>query len=248
MKKKQIEYFQNFLSNLCPDCNRRFVENPLRILDCKEEKCQKIIAGAPQIIDLLCDQCKTHFKKVLEGLDNLQIAYNLNPRLVRGLDYYTRTVFEIYLSNDKGRQKTLLAGGRYDDLIKLYGGLATPAIGWAGGVERIVEALKEKEIQIPDEKLSDICLVQIGEKAKEKALGIAAMLDEEGFRTTLIIGKQSLKSQLRSASKLGACVCLIIGQREVLDKSVIFKDMENGTQETVDQKKLIEFLKNRLAK
>jgi len=248
MKKKQIEYFQNFLSNLCPDCNRRFVENPLRILDCKEEKCQKIIAGAPQIIDLLCDQCKTHFKKVLEGLDNLQIAYNLNPRLVRGLDYYTRTVFEIYLSNDKGRQKTLLAGGRYDDLIKLYGGLATPAIGWAGGVERIAEALKEKEIQIPDEKLSDICLVQIGEKAKEKALGIAAMLDEEGFRTTLIIGKQSLKSQLRSASKLGACVCLIIGQREVLDKSVIFKDMENGTQETVDQKKLIEFLKNRLAK
>lgn len=167
IKKKLIEYFQDFLPNLCPDCNRRFVENPLRILDCKEEKCQKIIAGAPQIIDLLCDACKSHFKAVLESLDSLQITYNLNPRLVRGLDYYTRTVFEIYLNDDKSRQRTLLAGGRYDDLIKLLGGQATPAVGWAAGIERLIDVIKEKDIEVKEPKCADICIVQIGKKPKK---------------------------------------------------------------------------------
>ncbi len=248
MKKKLIEYFQNFLPALCPDCNRRFIENPLRILDCKEEKCQKIIAGAPQLVDLLCELCKSHFKEVLEGLDFLDIPYNLNSRLVRGLDYYTRTVFEIYEANDKTRQRTLIGGGRYDDLIKLLGGPATPAIGWAAGVERIIEAIKQSNINIKEEKLTDICLVQLGERARKQALAIAVMLDNEGFRASTIIGKDSFKGQLRSASKLGAQVCLIIGQREAIDKSVIFKDMDSGSQETISQKRLIEVLKKRFSK
>lgn len=242
MKKKLVDYFQNFLAALCPDCNRRFIENPLRIFDCKEDKCQKIIAGAPQLVDLLCDICKTHFKEVLENLDFLQIPYNLNSRLVRGLDYYTRTVFEIYEKDDKNRQRTLIGGGRYDDLIKMLGGPATPAVGWAAGVERLIETIKAKGIEIKEQKLTDIAIVQLGEKARKKALALAVMLDNEGFRTTTIIGKDSLKGQLRSASKLGARIALIIGQREVIDKSVILKDMDNGSQETVSLSRLLQVL------
>ena len=248
MKKKLVDYFQNFLTALCPDCNRRFIENPLRILDCKEDKCQKIIVGSPTLIDLLCGDCKNHFKQVLESLDTLQIAYNLNPRLVRGLDYYTRTVFEIYQSADRRRQRTLVAGGRYDDLVKLLGGQDTPAVGWAAGVERLIETIKQGGVAIPEEKLTDICLIQLGDKARRQALSLIRELDNEGFRATTIIGKESLKSQLRSASKLGAQVCLILGQREVLDKSVIFKDMDSGSQETISQKRLMEVLKKRFSK
>lgn len=246
IKKKLVDYFQDFLPNLCPDCNRRFVENPLRILDCKEIKCQKIIAGAPQIIDLLCDDCKNHFKSVLESLDTLQIPYNLNPKLVRGLDYYTRTVFEIYMLNDKAHQRTLIGGGRFDDLVKLMGGEPTPGVGWAAGVERLIEVIKDIAIEVPETKCADICLVQIGEKARKVALGILSELENEGFQVSLIIGKESLKAQLRAASKLGSAVSLILGQREVLDKSVIFKDMDSGSQETISQKRLVDVLKKRI--
>ena len=246
IKKKLVDYFQDFLPNLCPDCNRRFIENPLRIFDCKESKCQKIIAGAPPLIDMLCDDCKTHFKTVLESLDTLQIPYNLNPKLVRGLDYYTKTVFEIYASNDKTRQRTLIGGGGYDDLVKMLGGEPTSAVGWSAGAERLIEVLKEKGIEISEKTSADICLVQIGEKARKVALRLLVTLENEGFRTSLIIGKESLKSQLRAASKLGGRVSLILGQREVLDKSVILKDMDNGSQETISQKKLIEILHKKI--
>ena len=248
MKKKLAEYFQNFLSELCPDCNRRFIENPLRIFDCKEPKCQKIAGGAPQIIDLLCPVCKNHFKQVLENLETLQIPYSLNPRLVRGLDYYTRTVFEIYPLADQGRQRTLIGGGRYDSLVKAYGGEDTPAIGWSGGIERIIEEIKENNIEIPGKLSTEICIVQVGDKARRIALPMAAKLENEGFKVTFILGKESLKGQLRSASKYGAKICLIIGQREVIDKSVIVRDMQESSQETIDQKKLVDFLKRKLNK
>ncbi len=246
MRRKLSEYFQDFLNNLCSDCNRRFIENPLRIYDCKETKCQKIIAQAPQVIDFLCPECQNHFKQVLEGLEKLEIAYNFNPRLVRGLDYYTKTVFEIYDKKDPSRQRTLLGGGRYDELIKLYGGPQTPAFGWAAGVERTIEIIKEKEIDIPELRMTDICLLQIGDKARRVSLALLSQLDAQGFRATAIIGKQSLKSQMRSASKMGAKISLILGQREVLDKSVIYKDMDTGTQETILQTKLMDVLKKRL--
>lgn len=245
IKKKLVEYFENFLEDLCPDCNRRFIENPLRILDCKESKCQKIINSAPALLDLLCEECKTHFRQVLENLDNLQIVYNLNTRLVRGLDYYTRTVFEIYLQNEESNL-ALLAGGRYDDLIELLGGENTPAVGWAAGAERIINTLKDKSIEVPEETTTDVCLIHMGEKAKKLALEFFSELLEAGFRITHILGKESLKAQLRSANKMGARVCLIIGQREAIDKSVIVKDMESGSQETISQEKLVDFLNKRL--
>ncbi len=248
MKKKLVEYFQSFLSELCPDCNRRFIENPLRILDCKETKCQKIVNSAPQIIDLLCVDCKTHFKEVLENLETLQIPYNLNPRLVRGLDYYTRTVFEIYPQSKEGdgANRTLIAGGRYDGLVKLFGGENTPATGWAAGVERLVELSKENEIEIPDISCSEVCIVQVGDKARKIALPLASKLEDEGFKVTFILGKESLKGQLRSASKYGSRICLIIGQREVIDKTVIMRDMQEAAQETVPLDKLVDALKKKL--
>ena len=246
MKKKLVEYFQSFLSELCPNCNRRYIENPLRILDCKEEKCQKIVSAAPQIIDLLCPECKLHFKQVLENLEILQIPYNLNPRLVRGLDYYTRTVFEIYPSTDPSRQRSLIGGGRYDNLVKLNGGEDTPAIGWSAGIERIIEVIKENNLEIPEKSCSEICIVQVCEKARKIALPLAAKLENEGFKVTFVLGKESIKSQLRSASKYGAKICLIIGQREVIDKSVIVRDMQESAQETIDQKKLVDVLKKKL--
>lgn len=246
MRKKLVEFFQNFLEDLCPDCSRRFVENPLRILDCKETKCQKIINSAPQLIDLLCNECKSHFKEVLENLDNLQIGYNLNPRLVRGLDYYTRTVFEIYMENNETDNLALLAGGRYDALLETLGGQNSPAVGWAAGVERIISCLKDRGVAIPEEKMTDICLIHVGEKATNKALNLLSELTRAGFRVTNILGKESLKAQLRAASKMATRICLIIGQREVIDKSVIFKDMESGSQETIKQEKLVEMLKKKL--
>ncbi|MFA6493343.1 MAG: histidine--tRNA ligase [Patescibacteria group bacterium] len=248
MKKKIVEYFQGFLEDLCNDCNRRFVENPLRIFDCKESKCQKIIDSAPQLIDTLCDACKSHFKEVLENLDGLGIPYNLNPRLVRGLDYYSRTVFEIYYEKNQNENLAILAGGRYDGLIELFGGTPTPAVGWAGGMERIINILKSQEIEIPAEAMADVCLIHVGDKAKKLSLMLSAKLTNAGFKATNILGKESLKAQLRAANKMGAKTCLILGQRESIDKTVIFKDMDSGTQETVAQEKLVEFLQKRLAK
>lgn len=248
MKKKLTEYFEKFLPSLCPDCNRRFLTDPLRILDCKEEKCQRVMAGAPQLMDLLCSDCKTHFKSVLENLDNLQIPYNLNPRLVRGLDYYTKTVFEFYDAEDTGRQNSLLGGGRYDGLLKMFGQTATPAVGFAAGMERLVEKIKEKGIEVPELKPVDICIVQIGEKAQKKCLPMVSELEEKGYEAACILGKESLKGQLRLASHMKAKIALIIGQREVLDNSVIVRNMEDASQETIKINKLYDVLEKKFKK
>lgn len=248
MKKKLVEYFEKFLSTLCVDCNRRYVANPMRILDCKDEKCQRVINGAPQLIDSLCNDCKTHFKQVLENLDNLEIPYNLNPRLVRGLDYYTKTVFEVYEAGDTTRQCTLIGGGRYDNLLKMFGAPFTPAIGFAVGMERLIEKIKEKEIEVPDLKKTDICIVQIGEKAQKKCLPLLAELEEKGFDATCILGKESIKSQLRVAARRNAKIAIIIGQREVLDNTVIVRDMIEASQETIKLTKLFETLAKKLGK
>lgn len=248
MRKKLVEYFEKFLPNMCEDCNRRFKENPLRILDCKENQCQPIIAGAPQMIDVLCPECKTHFQDVLENLDNLQINYNLNSRLVRGLDYYTRTVFEFFDVSAEGNRVALGGGGRYDELLKLFGEPNTPAVGFGSGMERVIELIKAKEIEIPSKTAVEVCIVQIGEKAQKMCLPLVAELGQNGIEATCIMGKESLKSQLRDASRMNAKYCLIIGQREVLDKSVIIRDMSEASQETIKMNKLVETLKSKLGK
>ena len=248
IKKKLTDYFEKFLPNLCEDCNRRYIDNPLRILDCKNEKCQRVINAAPPIVDMLCGDCKTHFKQVLENLDNMQIPYNLNSRLVRGLDYYTRTVFEVFEAHDTNRQLSLLGGGRYDGLVKLFGGGDVPAFGFAAGEERIIEKIKEVNVTIPEPILTEVSIIQIGDKARKKCVGLLGEIEDASIKVNCVLGKDSLKSQLRTASKLRAKIALIMGQREVLDNSIIIRDMIDGVQETIKITKLMEVLKAKLNK
>jgi histidyl-tRNA synthetase len=241
-KKLLSNYFKSRDSSLCSDCKRRFKENVLRILDCKEEKCQPIKAEAPQILDHLCDQCHTHFKEVLEFLDEIETPYNLNPHLVRGLDYYTKTVFEIFSETEIA----LAGGGRYDKLVKLLRGRDTPASGAAAGVERIISLMKDQDIKISDKVEPQIFLAQLGSLAKRKSLKLL-----EGFRKTRIkveesFGRDSLKAQLNRADKIGAKYTLILGQKEALDGVIIIRDMKTGNQEVVKMDKAVERVKKKL--
>ena len=248
IRKKIVEYFRKYSTSLCVDCQKRLEFNPLRILDCKVEKCQKIAVSSPQILDNLCDECKKFFTSVLEYLDQINIPYDLNPRLVRGLDYYTRTTFEIRDKNDVNRQASLGGGGRYDNLIELLGGKSTPAVGFAGGIDRIIEKLKEKEVKVPDIKGVDIFIVQLGDKAKKIALSLISDLGQKGFGVSCLFGKESLKAQLRDANKMKAKFALIIGQREALDDTIIVKNMDEVSQETISMEELDNYLYNKLSK
>jgi len=232
---------------LCPDCKRRLKENPLRILDCKEEKCRQIISEAPQILNHLCENCKNHLKTVLEFLDDLQLPYHLDPYLVRGLDYYTKTVFEISEETEKGKAVgALVGGGRYDNLAKILGGLEMPGVGGAGGVERIIELLKEKRIKIYKEKKPKIFLAQIGDLAKRKALKIVEEFRKENLPIYESIEKDSLKSQMKLADKLGVKYVLILGHQEALNEEILLRDMETGKQKKIRLKNLIKEVKKYL--
>ncbi|MCX6723176.1 MAG: HisS family protein, partial [Candidatus Staskawiczbacteria bacterium] len=251
-KKILTSYFRSRKSSLCADCQRRLKENPLRILDCKEEKCQRVKAGAPQIIDHLCENCHAHVKQVLEFLDELELPYTLNPYLVRGLDYYTKTVFEIVEKSEDGNSLgTLIGGGRYDNLSKLLGGHDAPACGCAGGIERIVTLMKEKEIKKPTVQKSEdakIFLAQLGQLAKRKSMKLF-----EEFRTAKIpvaesFSKDSLKTQLRSANKMGIKWVLIFGQKEALEDFITLRDMDTGVQKEIKLDKVVEEMKAKIKK
>jgi histidyl-tRNA synthetase len=243
IKKQITKFYKNHENELCTDCRERLKKNPLRILDCKNPECQTIAAEAPQLIDLICNECKNHFKTLLEYLDELNIPYNLNSQLVRGLDYYTRTVFEIREENDEKRQGVLAGGGRYDGLIEELGGQPTPAAGFAFGYERLVEKLKERKIALPEKQGPDILIVQLGDKAKLKALPLIQRLSNIGYTATAIPGKDSLRAQLRMADKFNIPIALIIGQREAFDNTAILRNMKEGVQETIDLDRLEKVLK-----
>src|SRR5581483_2756005 len=249
-KKILTSYFRSKKSSLCADCQRRLKENPLRILDCKEEKCQQVKAQAPQIIDHLCENCHAHFKQVLEFLDELELPYTLNPYLVRGLDYYTRTVFEIVDKSEAGTsQGSLAGGGRYDGLVKLLGGRDTPAFGVAGGVDRIINVMKTRELK-PDKnkETTDIFLAQLGQLAKRKSLKLF-----EEFRAAKIpvaesFSKDSLRAQLKSADKLGIRWVLIFGQKEALENFITLRDMKTGVQKEIKLDKVVQEMKEKITK
>lgn len=247
-EKLLIDYFKSKRRFLCEDCKKRLVKNPLRLLDCKNEECQELAQEAPQSVDYLDDECRSHFVKVLEYLDGAEMPYSLNPRLVRGLDYYTRTAFEIWAPGKGGHHNALGGGGRYDNLARLLGGRPTPACGFAGGVERLIMVLKENNVQIPQEKIADIYLAQLGESARKKALKLYELLRRGGIRISGGFSKDGLKPQLAEASKLGVAYTLILGQKEILDNTILIRDMENGSQEVVDYKKVVEEVKKRLSR
>ncbi len=246
-KAELTNYYRTKRSYLCEDCKIRLTKNPLRLLDCKEEACQPIKEEAPQIIDWLSEDSKKYFMKVLEFLDELSIPYNLTPTLVRGLDYYTDTIFEFYLTEDAGG--ALGGGGRYDLLVEELGGKATPAAGAAFGIERIVLALKTQEEKNKEKifiEKTDVFFAQIGEEAKRRALRIMNDLRHSGLQIGFNFFKSSLKNQLELANAAGAPYVLILGQKEVQDKTIIIRDMESGVQEIIDQKKIEAILKKKL--
>jgi histidyl-tRNA synthetase len=240
-KKLLVNYFKSRESALCADCRRRLKENPLRILDCKEEKCQPVKAQAPQMIDHLDEFCHKHFKEVLEYLDEVQLPYRLNPYLVRGLDYYTKTVFEIFPEQKDEQQKpsALAGGGRYDALVKILGGKDTPACGAACGIERIIELMKEKAIKPGKELEYDVFLAQLGTLAKRKSLRLIEEFRKERISIGESLGRDSLKAQLARANKLNVKYTLILGQQEALEDRMIIRDMKTGNQETVKLDKVV---------
>jgi histidyl-tRNA synthetase len=248
IKNLLTNYFEKRKVLLCADCQERLKNNPLRILDCKRPSCREIMTDAPALVDNLCENCRDEFKQVLEYLDEAQVSYDLDPHLVRGLDYYTKTTFEIVNTSDLGAQTSLAGGGRYDGLIELYGGRPTPAIGFSFGVERVISQLKKQKVKIREEVKARVFVVQLGEMAKKQALGILSQLQKVNIPTRAALSKSSIKSQLKMADKLGVDFTLIIGQKEAMDRTIIIRDMSEGVQEILDQEDLVEKIKDKLKK
>jgi len=246
-KKLLSGYLKSRESSLCQDCKKRAKENVLRVLDCKEEKCQPIKADAPQILDHLCEECHGHFKEVLEFLDEAEIPYNLNPTLVRGLDYYTKTVFEIF-SSSLAENIALGGGGRYDKLVKLLGGKDTPACGAAVGIERVINLMKAQKIEITGKEDIHVFLAQLGDLAKRKSLKILEDFRKAKIRVAESFGRDSLKAQLNRADKIGAKYALILGQKEALEGVIIVRDMQTGKQDIVKTENVVREIKEKLKK
>jgi len=254
-RRKLIRHLKSNQSNLCSDCRRRLKENPLRVLDCKNEKCQEIVKSAPQMIEHLCKDCHNHFKNVLEFLEEIELPYELNPYLVRGLDYYTRTVFEIFsnlsqenkeYSEQEGKKIALAGGGRYDGLVRLLGGKETPACGGAAGVERIIRLMKIMGKKVPAKKQAQVFLAQVGELAKRKSLKIFEDLRNNNIKVAEALHKDSLVEQLKIADKLEVKFVLILGQKESIDNEIIIREMETGKQKIIPFKKIIKEVKKRI--
>ncbi|HPN96516.1 MAG TPA: histidine--tRNA ligase [Candidatus Moranbacteria bacterium] len=249
-RKDYIELLTNYLESkrnkLCQNCKKRLEISPLRILDCKEDKCSQVAANAPQSIDHLCEDCRVHFKTLLEYLDELDLPYIINPHLVRGLDYYTKTVFEIWSGLEEGRKNSLGGGGRYDKLIKMMGGEDTPAIGFALGMERIILEMKRVQAKSYKPPKPRVFLAQLGNLAKKKSLKLFSELEKNAILVAESFGRGSLKSQLKVANRLGVELTLILGQKETLDGTVIVKNMTTGVQETVSMDKLVDHIKKKL--
>ena len=233
--------------NLCEACKDRYVKNPLRILDCKEPICRQALSDAPQIVDSLCEECKKHFMQVLDYLDDMGIEYNLDVRLVRGLDYYNRTAFEVYVGD--GGEENLIAlagGGRFDGLMEILGGRPTPACGLAIGVERVVNKLREVKAGLQIQELVDIFVASLGAEARKESFHLYEKLIAENFRVSENFSKDGLKSQLEKANSVRAKICLILGQKELMDKTIIIRDMNSGIQEVINYDKIIAEEKKRL--
>jgi len=241
-------YFKTKKSELTEDQRLILQKNPLRLLDSKEPQFLELLADAPQLIDFLDDASKKHFESVVGYLDELEVPFVLNPRLVRGLDYYNRTVFEFWPSDDELGQTSLGGGGRYDGLIEQLGGRPTPAAGFAGGVERLIMKLKEQHRQPPAPLRPQVFLAQLGEPARRKMIKLHELLRANGIRLAESLTKDGLKQQLEQANRLGAQYTLIIGQKELMDDTIMIRDMENGIQEIVDYKKTLPIIKKRLEK
>ena len=232
-----ISFLKEKKSLLCEDCQKRFERNPLRIFDCKSANCHEATKGAPTIEDYRCDNCKNHFNSTLNYLDKLNIPYVKNPKLVRGLDYYTKTAFEI-ISKGLGAQNAIAGGGRYDKLVEEFGGPPTPAFGFAIGVDRTAPLIQSSGFSLQP----SVFIVALGERANQKVFELINNLRQNGIRAERDYEGSSLKSQLRKANKFGVRYTIIIGDNELDKGKVILRDMSSAQQDEVDMERIVEIL------
>lgn len=235
------EYFRPHLAEMCETCRSRFDKNPLRMLDCKEEKCKKITAGAPKILDFLCEDCNTHFEKVKSLLSANKVPYVVNSGIVRGLDYYTKTVFE-FVSTDIGAQGAVCAGGRYDNLVEELGGPSLPAIGFAAGIERLMLLMENTGVSFPDGQKPLIYVAGMDDATRAKAFEIVARLRANGVNAEADLMERSVKAQFKYADKLGAQYVAVIGGNELISGEANIKNMTEGTQTAVKFDEIYSYL------
>ncbi len=242
------DHYRRSRSKLCRDCKVRLTSNPLRLLDCKEEKCMQVANSAPRILDHLSEESKKHFEYVLSMLEKLEVPHEVTPGLVRGLDYYTHTVFEFAPRTYAEGQtpQSFASGGRYDRLIKELGGRDTPAVGAGIGIERLIGRVKEEGIELTVTDQPEIYIAQLGDQAKITALNIMKELREADIPFAESINRDGMQAQLKAADRLRVQWVVIIGQKEVLDDTVILRNMESGMQEVVDRGALVKELQKRL--
>ncbi|MGN0527269.1 MAG: histidine--tRNA ligase [Acutalibacteraceae bacterium] len=226
-------YFEDKKADLCETCLSRLERNPMRILDCKSPVCSKIAEGAPVVLDYICDDCREHFETLKKALDSLNISYEVNPQIVRGLDYYTRTVFEFVSQDEKTKGLVICGGGRYDGLVEELGGASMPACGLAIGLERLLMVMEESGVQFPQAPKCNLSIVTAGEKALFKALEISSDLRANGYSVNIDTVGRSIKAQMKYANKIGAEFTVVIGDNELESGKAKLKSMEDGVETEV---------------
>ena len=241
------DFLRPHLSELCPTCQERFEKNPLRILDCKNPQCQQFLQGAPTTLDALCDECHEHFEAVQSYLHAAAIPYRLNTKLVRGLDYYTNTAFEILLS-DIGAQSAVCGGGRYNGLVEELGGKATPGVGFALGMERVFSALTAQELALPEQPGLDVFVAVLDKQAQTMAFQLACNLRQSGLAAGYDTMERSLKAQFKYADSQRAAYTLLVGGEELTRGSVVLRDMQSSEQTEQSINEIVAILKEKLAK
>lgn len=240
------EYLRPHLAEMCETCNARFEKNPLRILDCKEEACAKINENAPRTLDYLCDECREHFEKLQQILTACGVSYRLNPKLVRGLDYYSKTVFE-FISTRIGAQGTVLGGGRYDTLIENLGGPSVPAVGFGSGIERMLLVLENTGKQIPAERPLGVYVAGLDDVGRRAAFALADQLRARGVAADIDHAGRSIKAQFKYAGKVGAQYVVVIGSNELESGEYTVKNMADSTSETVRAEDAAAYLAQKLS-
>ena len=244
-----VEVLKNFASDnfdaLCETCKDRFDRNPLRMLDCKQEGCRAVFLRGPKILDSLCEDCRRHFDSVKGFLDKLEVKYQVNPFLVRGLDYYTRTVFEV-TAGGLGAQDVIAGGGRYDNLVEQLGGKPTPALGFGSGLDRIIEAMEAQNARFPNPPGIGVYMASVGDEGFPLILEISYSLRRKGISVEIGLEGRSLRSQMRTADKLGAKYVAMIGGEEIEKGVITLRDMRDGQQEAIDIQVVVSTLEDKL--
>ena len=235
------EYFRKNIDTLCGTCRERLERNPMRILDCKSPVCKELCENAPVVIDYLCEECESHFSEVKKHLDAANIKYTINPHIVRGLDYYTRTVFE-FVSGDIGAQSTVCGGGRYDGLIAQMGGQPTPSLGFAMGIERLMMVLEAQGTDMPEAPTCDLYIATMGANASLKATALCNELRDFGYSVQTDICAKGLKAQMKFANKTGAKFIIVLGDDELATNTAKLKNMQSGDETEVNLDELVDKL------